>query len=224
MSQPPFNPLQELAQDISGITHRANERLRKWMEHHNEAYEREECPVGGCNYPSCSSFPFDRPVEAIKKAIRPRSNEIKSWGESIVWEESKDYLLECKIDWNIVRERMNVWMVDTQNPECHNVFFAYNEAVCEALAREDCPTTVDDRLVKYHNLGDGWHGFSYPKENDDHIPETKKMLLDKAWEWLIDHDEFGVEEFEFGRSLSHKRGEVKIKESDVFVKFKVAQI
>lgn len=210
MKQPPFNPLQELAEDTSGITFRAGERLKKWMEYHNEAYKRETCPIGGCD-----------PVEPIQ----PQSNEIKTWGDCIVWQKSKEYMAECKIDWNIVRERMNVWMTDTQNPECQNVFFAYNEAICNALAKEDCPPNVDESLVKYHNLGKGWHGFSYPTDNDDHIGEINVLLLDAAWGWIMEQvDEkrkisVGIQALVFGRLKVHENG--KSRDTDAYVKFKV---
>jgi len=219
-NQPPFNPLEELSEDSSGITHRANERLKKWMEYHNEAYERENCPVGGCDGPSCSSLGCD----GTESVLPQRSNEIKSWGDCIVWEKSKDYMAECKIDWNLVRERMNVWVSETQNPECHNVFYNYNECVCEALAKEDCPPRVYHHLIKYHNLGEGWHGFSYPKDNDDHIGEINRLLLDATWEWLIDKDDIGLQHLEFGRTKEYKRGVLEPCEGDVYVKFKVLEI
>ena len=226
MNQPPFNPLQELAEDTSGITFRAKDRLRKWMEYHNEAYERETCPVGGCDGPSCSSFACDEAVNPLPN----QSNEIKTLGDAIVWQKSKDYMAECKIEWNIVRERMNQWMVDTQNPECHHVFFAYNESVCNAMAKQDCPPKVDEDLAKYHNLGDGWHGFSYTVENEDHIGEINKMLLDKAWMFICGQEsvdgsfDIGIKALEFGRSTNYKRGVVSPFEGDAYIKFKIIRV
>lgn len=205
MNQPPFNPLKELSDDPSGITHRANKRLREWMEHHNEAYERETCPVGGC----------DEPVKL------PRSNEIKCWGESIDCAPSEKWMAEITVNWDNVRERMNDWARKTQNPECLNVFFGFTECVCEELAREDCPPNADSRLIKYHNLGDGWHGFSYPIKEEEHLPEINKLLLDKAWEWIIDQEDFGLDKFEFGRCTNYKTGVVSPFERDAYVKFKM---
>lgn len=217
MNQPPFNPLKELSEDTSGITHRANERLRKWMEHHNEMYERENCPIGGC----------DQAEEPIKPS---RSNEIKSWGDCIVWKKSKEYMAECNIDWNLVREKMNVWVTETQNPECHHVFFSYNEAFCRAMAKEDFPPRVDEDLIKYHNLGEGWHGFSYPMDNENHLGEINRMLLDRAWGWITDHEksdgsyDIGLQAFEFGRTTTYSRGVVSPFEGDAYVKFKICQV
>lgn len=221
MNQPPFNPLQELANDTSGLTHRANKRLREWMEYHNEAYERENCPVGGCDPTLDSAYKGENPV-------KPSSNEIKCWGESIMCCPSDEWMAEIKIDWNSVRERMNDWVKKTQNPECHKVFFRYNNEICEELERQDFPPKVDERLVKYHNLGEGWHGFSYPKDKCDHVGEINVMLLDKAWDFIMGqqsvdgHFDTRLHSMVFGREENYERGVSEPVLGDVYVKFKIS--
>lgn len=183
MNQPPFNPLKELSTDPTGITHRANKRLREWMEHHNAAYESENCPIGGCDQDS----------------VKPQNQAIDCGSCLKVNFHGEDQ--GCiMIDWDTVNRRMNEWVKKTQNPECHEVFFRYNNEICEEFAREDDPPVVDERKIKHKNSLEGHHEFFYEicKETEYLVPRINTILLDHLWGWVQDQGDIKLEEIEFG--------------------------